>query len=256
MSHAMVAFNPAPPGKHHPAPWRAARAGYAFDILIEISIPASAIRPEGLSDEDVIWWIAALIRLCGYPYAIVPVISDFPFAEGASSKDELSLKPFETENRFLHAGPEPQPLDAYSLQWIKEKWAPGAKLLAQNPKLKSSLQALDACTVKNKTSASLLAVWGGLEQLFAPSAGELRFRVASYISSYLEPLGPKRLEMFKRILKLYDERSSAAHTARDGDARSLADSWLLLRAALLKMIDDDKVPSQSDLESLLFCDQP
>jgi hypothetical protein len=93
-----------------------------------------------------------------------------------------------------------------------------------------------------------------LEQLFAPSVGELRHRVAANLAAYLEPRGPKRLATYKRVLKLYNERSAAAHTASEIDAQALVASWVLLRNALMKMILTDHVPSQADFEQILFAD--
>jgi hypothetical protein len=40
MAPFMMAFKPAPPGRHHPAPWKAARGGFSFDVTAELGIPA------------------------------------------------------------------------------------------------------------------------------------------------------------------------------------------------------------------------
>lgn len=36
MSPFLMAFAPAPPGGHHPAPWRAASGGFSFDVNAEL----------------------------------------------------------------------------------------------------------------------------------------------------------------------------------------------------------------------------
>ncbi|KSV67265.1 hypothetical protein N182_34095 [Sinorhizobium sp. GL2] len=100
----------------------------------------------------------------------------------------------------------------------------------------------------------MLTVWGALEQLFAPSAGELRHRVAANIAAYLEPRGPKRLATYKHVLKLYNARSTAAHTTKDLDVNVMLASWVILRNALIRMINEYKVPSQADFEHLLYAD--
>jgi hypothetical protein len=102
----------------------------------------------------------------------------------------------------------------------------------------------------------MLALWGGLEQIFAPSAGELRFRVAALLGSYLEDPGPARHELYKQVLEPYNERSIAAHTAQDVDIQPLVRTYVIMRNALVRMIDEGKIPKQSDLESLLFAGAP
>jgi len=102
----------------------------------------------------------------------------------------------------------------------------------------------------------MLALWGGIEQLFAPSSGELRFRVAALLASYLENPGPSRQSRYKEILKLYDHRSIAAHTTTQVELNPLIKTLVIMRNALIKMVDDEKVPNQGDLESLLFCATP
>jgi hypothetical protein len=213
MAPHMMAFSPAQAGKPHPPPWRAAKGGFAYDITVELAVPIGVDLPGGLSVQDTIWWIAALLRIAGHPYLPVPVISDISFSQIAGLRSEPDLHPFEITLRILHAGdPEIQKLED-DLVWIREKWSIGAKLLKDNPTFFSAVRAFDFCTVEGRRSLSLLSVWGAIEELFAPSAGELRFRVSSNIAAYLEPPGQKRFALFKEILKLYDVRSRAAHTS-------------------------------------------
>jgi hypothetical protein len=124
--------------------------------------------------------------------------------------------------------------------------------MLRNPKLRTSINALDAFTVSGRSSASLLTVWGGLEQLFAPSQGELRFRTAAYISSYLEDAGPRRYKLYREVLQLYNDRSSAAHSAKESEIEPLVQSWIILRNAVIRMIDDERIPDQQYLEKKLF----
>ena len=255
MSPCMMAFSPPGPEGYHPAPWTAAKGGFSFDIEVEISVPVTELI-KGLEPREIIWWIAALLRISQAPFLIVPVISDSPFEAIPSSKKEPTIQPFEITQRILQPpNKDGRVLTDESLNWVKEKWRTGAELLVSNPKFFTALQAFDISTIRGRISASLLSVWGGLEQLFAPSRGELRFRVAALLSSYLEDDGDKRFELYKDILKLYDERSTAAHTAKEIDSGPLVKSWVIMRNALFKMIDENKIPTQNELESLLFrCD--
>lgn len=249
----MTAFAPPGPEGYHPAPWKAAKGGFGYDIEVEIRAPARTTLGNSFDARETIWWIAALLRLARYPYLSVPVISNQSFCDIPHSDEEPVLMPFETEGRIF--GPPSDAdhtLDANQLAWVAKSWLEGGHLLNRNPKFYSALKAFDSATVRGRASASMLALWGGLEQLFAPSVGELRFRVAALLASYLEEPGTSRFELYKRILKLYNERSIAAHTAKDVETGPLMETYVIMRNALVRMIDQKNVPTQTDLESLLF----
>src|SRR3546814_14004559 len=60
------------------------------------------------------------------------------------------------------------------------------------------------------------------------------------------------LELFKTVADLYSARSEAAHTAQDADVAALIQSFVILRNALIRMIDEGAVPMQADLEKRLL----
>lgn len=249
-----MAFSPAMPGKLHPRPWRAARGGLAYDITMDLCIPEEGTSlPSGLTAEETAWWIVALLRLAYFPFLNVPVLSDQSFSTAGASEIEPNLRPFETEHRIFRAPDDTaSTVSQDHLTWLRSAWSNSANLIKNSSKFETALRAVDACSVGGRTSASLLAVWGALEQLFSPSSSELRFRVAANIAAYLEPMGESRIAQFRRAMNLYNQRSIAAHTAADVDQRYLLESFVIARNALMKMIDEDRVPSQSDLEDMLF----
>jgi hypothetical protein len=250
----MVAFARATEGKPHPAPWRAARGGFGYDVEIELAVPSGQKLPGGLSDKDTVWLIAALLRLAEYAYLMVPVISDVAFNAASASEQEPLLQPFETEPRIFRASDDKMPcLKAEDLSWVKSVWPRTAELMRTCPPLNTALRAADACTVRGRPASALLTAWGALEELFAPSRTELRFRVSAHIAAYLEPVGAKRLELFKSVADLYNARSKAAHTAQDAEVGTLVQIFVVLRNALVRMIDEGAVPTQPDLERRLFC---
>lgn len=250
----MMAFARAAEGNPHPAPWRAARGGFSYDVEIELAVPTGQKLPGGLSSKDAVWLIAALLRLAEYAYLMVPVISDVSFGDAATSKQEPLLRPFEIEPRILHAGSEElSRLKTEDLSWVKSVWPRTADLMRTCPPLNMALRAADACTVRDRPASALLTAWGALEELFAPSRAELRFRVSAHIAAYLEPVGPARLELFKTVADLYNARSKAAHTAQDAEVTALVQSFVILRNALVRMVDEGAVPTQADFEKRLFC---
>lgn len=234
MSVNLMAFAPAKEGRHHPGPWKAAKGGFGYDISVEIQVPSGSTLPCSLHPREVIWLIAALVRLAKCPYLMVPVISSHPFGAIADSPEEPTLETFETEMRLLQpAESRHAVLDSELLTWIARVWSPTADLMKRNSRFDSAFRAFDLCTVRGRTSSSLLMVWGALEQLFAPSTAELRYRVASNIAAYLNPPGEKRLQAYREILDLYNHRSTAAHTAKDVDLSALLGSYVLMRNALV-----------------------
>lgn len=250
----MMAFERAGPGGYHPAPWKAAKGGFGYDIGAEIRAPERTSLGASFDAKETIWWVAALLRLARFPYLSVPVISTHSFNEISRSDQEPTFTPLETERRiFGPAESDGDFLDVEQIDWVKNTWATAGQLLNRNPKFYAALKAFDAATVHGRASSSLLAMWGGLEQIFAPSSAELRFRVAALLASYLEPHGTARLALYKRLLKLYNERSKAAHTAQEVGTEPLVQTYVIMRNVLVKIIDANKVPTQADLENLLFC---
>lgn len=211
-------------------------------------------KPRGFNDAETATWILALLRLGCAPYLIAPVTIDMPFSEAAQSEVAPTITPLEVQDRFFRSDGRPEEIPLKELEWLKTIWHPAAELARANPQLLTALLACDSCRVRTRISQSVLTIWGALEQLFAPSAGELRHRVAANIAAYLVPRGPKRLTTYKHVLKLYNSRSAAAHTAKELDLDVMLDSWVLLRNALVKMIVEQRVPSQADFEHLLYAD--
>jgi hypothetical protein len=60
------------------------------------------------------------------------------------------------------------------------------------------------------------------------------------------------MQVQKKLAKLYDERSQAAHTAEQVEAQAASDTFAIMSQVLLKIISEDRVPSREFLEKLLF----
>ena len=143
-------------------------------------------------------------------------------------------------------------LETDVLTWVKENWEKTAILLKTQPKFYSAYKAFDDSSIYGKVSSSLLALWGAIEQLFSPNTGELKYRVSANLAAYLCDRGEKRLALFKELSLLYNHRSTAAHTSKESDHSPLINSYIHLRNAIIKIIDAGKLPSQEDLEGLIF----
>jgi hypothetical protein len=60
----------------------------------------------------------------------------------------------------------------------------------------------------------------------------------------------------KVIAKLYDSRSSAAHGREDKKSDSLQDTYAVAKRAVVKMIEQNRVPTHTELEAKLFGADP
>ena len=66
-----LTFGRATEGKSHPAPWRAARGEFGYDVEIELAVPTGQKLPRGLSGEDTSWnlWNTSILNRWRGPWA-------------------------------------------------------------------------------------------------------------------------------------------------------------------------------------------
>lgn len=252
MAPFLMAFSPAKPGGHHPAPWSAVRGGLGFDIALELHVPAAFDIPKFFDRLNTVWWIAALIRLRGASLAHVPVIADRPFSEIPKNWQDATILPVEALPRRMFAKPRVARLSQADFEWLKATWLGGGQLMHENSEFNDVFQAFDAAGGLPNPSVALLALWGALEQLFSPAKQELRFRVAANIASYLEAPGQNRLELHRRLLKLYDARSGVAHGAKQESTDAWKETYDIANKVLEKVLTARHVPSKAELEQMLL----
>ncbi|MBF0463143.1 MAG: hypothetical protein HQL87_17385 [Magnetococcales bacterium] len=90
----MMAFKPAPIGKHHPGPWKSASGGFSFDVSAELLIPEN-IEAEFGSKIGVARTLVFLLRLGVNPAITLPVFSNHS-PESVTSKANTSAYAFGT----------------------------------------------------------------------------------------------------------------------------------------------------------------
>jgi len=252
MAPFLMAFAPAEGGKPHPAPWSAVSGGLGFDINVELFVPASFNRPRFFDRLNTVWWITALIRLRGGFRAHAPVIADRPVAEFSKVWKNAAMLPVEILERKMFGKSVLERLTLPDLMWLKEKWLRGGQLMNEQPKLNDAFQALDAAGSLPNPAVSLLAVWGALEHLFSPAKQELRFRVSANIAAYLESHGQTRLNLHRRLMKLYDARSGVAHGVKTDSFEAWSETFAIANQILIKILDSGEVPTKDSLEKQLF----
>jgi len=249
----MAAFAPAPKGGHHPAPWRTASGGFAFDVTAELVIPEGAVSSSegGL---DLARVLVFLLRLWVDPAIRFPVVASRSFsALKELPDDEAEIRPVEVEPRaFPLQTAEGESATHESLQWIRDHWRVTNELVSTSKEFALAVDALDRGQFVPNSALALVSLWGALEVLFCPGAGELRFRVSSFLAAFLEGSGEERARRQREIARLYDLRSAAAHGRPRHDPEQLLETFNLLRDALIEIIERGSIPSDEQLRGLLF----
>lgn len=251
MAPFLMAFNPAPANAAHPPPWAAVKGGLTLDINAELYVPTS-FSPPGFFDRlNTVWWITSLFRLALSPRIHVPVITNRPFKDVPSDWKNADVLPIEAFTH-RHHGTLYQPVNAKeSVEWVVRNWQ-RAQPLMKNARFNDTYQALDTIWSTPSPSLALLTLWGALENLFSPAKQELRFRVSANIACYLEPYGSRRLDLQRKLLKLYDARSSAAHGTAKELGGALAETQDIVRRVMHKMLETLHVPTKEELDALLL----
>lgn len=252
MAPFLMAFSPAQPGGTHPAPWKAASGGFGFDVNAELLIPLNC----GDTHEQrvgIARTILFLLRLGVNPAVTLPVFSSHPFSSLREAPDnETRLLPYEVERRHFPLGVTGGKVTEASAMWVKKRWPIAHKLSNESADFSLAVDAIDSGQFVQNHALTMVSLWGALEALFSPSTTELKFRVSALIASFIEPPGSKRLVLQRRIAKLYDKRSAAAHGKPKHQAEDLLETFELLRAVLMKIIDIGLVPTKESLEAELF----
>ena len=251
MAPCLMAFKPAPPGMPHPGPWKAASGGFGFDVVAELKI-----APEACSNAEP-WTIANallfLIRLWLDPEVTAPVVSSHPFGELLQVPDnQATVKPFEVYPRHFALSTPDGTCNPEAAAWLTKTLPVAHRLMQKSPEFALAADAISSGQFVNNPALTFVSLWAALEALFAPSPAELRFRVSSLIAAFLMPRGPGRLALQKRAAKLYDLRSAAAHGKPKHGNEDLLATFMLVRSALIKILERGAVPSQDELNELLF----
>ncbi|WP_142995608.1 HEPN domain-containing protein [Zobellella denitrificans] len=248
----MMAFEPAPTGKHHPGPWKSASGGFSFDVNAELFIPEN-IETEFGSKIGVARTLVFLFRLGVNPAITLPVFSNHSFDTLAEIPDsDARLFPYEVQNRHFPLGVAGGKVDDGAVQWVSERWSKTHGLIENSPEFALAAQAIDSGQFVENHALTLVSLWGALEALFSPSTSELKFRVSALIASFLEEAGENRAQRQKAVASLYDKRSAAAHGKPKHKPEHLLETFNLLREVLFRIIERGSVPKKEELEGMLF----
>jgi hypothetical protein len=140
----------------------------------------------------------------------------------------------------------------YTLKEKDAKWIETniyrARELLNDDKFLNAIHCLASYKWHPLARAQLAIIWSGIEGLFEIES-ELSFRLSLYISNFLAPGECKKQELFNKVKKLYNYRSSAVHGSKlkDGLNSMINDSAVILRKLIIKCINDKTIPNKISL---------
>jgi hypothetical protein len=217
-------------------------------LLLTFCIPSNSEKRFSIAQT-----ITFMLKFGINPTAVIAAVANHPFASLKNVPDnEAVIIPIETLPRHFPLSSENNVATVDSLQWIKNYWPSTHALIQQHAEFALAAAAVSTGQFVHNGALILVSLWAALEALFLHSTTELRFRVSALVAAYLEPPGEERYALQRRIAKLYDKRSSAAHGQSGFHAQDILDTFNLLRRVISSIIEDRHVPKKDELEKKLF----
>lgn len=200
------------------------------------------------------YYLLAALRIISGVEFIVPMASNYSWScIPAAAKDSVKIimledypktKLFDSESEFTQE----------NFEWIEKNIANFYDLISSCNQLRIAVDTFITYNQHANDRMCVASLWAGIEAILGVNQ-ELSFRLAAYISAYLEPFGEERLQLFKHIKQMYSFRSQAVHgaTMKDKQINShIEETKLILRRIIIKITESNKVPIASDFESILF----
>ncbi|MGO1162318.1 hypothetical protein ACTOV4_10215 [Brucella sp. C7-11G] len=252
MSPIMMAFALPKPNGHHPAPWKAVQGGFDQDISTQIIIPKTAGKTHA-ERMLIASTVTLLLRLWYNPAITMIAGSNTSFSTMKEAPETTTLIfPIQFQQRKFQISMVGSDTPCNNLDWITDNLGKAIKLMKESADFQLAASAIDTGQFIENQALTMVSLWGALEAIFSPDKRELRFRVSALIASYIYPTGQERHTSQKRIAKLYDKRSAAAHGKPSHSNEDLLATFEILRGVLIKFIQEGRVPTKEELEERMF----
>jgi hypothetical protein len=212
-------------------------------------------RSQGLSDTvlmQVAWWLVSGIRIRSLADFLVPVVADHSWSTIAAIHDGS------VNTNFLEQAPDAslpthRVVTEDQLRWVGEHLLSIGELMADE-RFNLAVDSFNIHRHQSRLRIAATTLWTGIEALF-PVKQELRFRLSLYVAAFLEESREERHHLFRRVRSYYDFRSKIVHGAKINDTELIlhVDKVRDLLASILNAIIEQRtIPTQDDLDALLF----
>jgi hypothetical protein len=247
-AESLVDLLPSVPEVNHSALKALVRSGPGLDLCGQLYVPAE-FRPQRWLDRiNTVWWITTLLRLRCTPELRVPLLSSEPFSGEPAARERAEHWPVETERRRLPFEPGAEPrIGEEGLRWVEAHWFHAGRLVVRRPPFNRAMKHLDKAFFMTGAAVALVALWESLEALLGTPDRSLPENVAAF----LEPPGGARQELGERVAWLSEARLSA-ESGLEGPEGSLAETYGIVKRVLLKVIEEERVPTREEIEAGRF----
>lgn len=182
MGHPILAFAPARKGKPSPDPWRqvdAKEEAVSVDLLAELAVPHSNDPSDPTLHADWASWIALLLRFLTENVVTITLVSSVNSHGLREGKAEAIL------SERIPAVSTWSSVTVEMANWLKQNWYSSFDLNYND----AVLYAVASLYHSHRSSKALgmVSVWAGLERIFSTKDAELKYRVCTNISAFLEP---------------------------------------------------------------------
>lgn len=154
---------------------------------------------------------------------------------------------------LAHKFDRPYLVDAADLEWVATNLGPLYNL-SQDVRVATAVEALGAYLHAANTRMMAAQLWAGIEALFDVQY-EISYRLGLLIALLLERPGPECRNLFRRVKKLYHERSRALHGSQVSE-EALAEHVNQVRTLLAQLLAGalrrGRLPTKDELDDIPF----
>jgi len=190
-------------------------------------------------------------RTCGD--VLVPAVADRSWSAIAAVRDGSCVATLIEDVPRARCVTDPLRVAPSDASWVFDHLANFLRL-SRTPSFDIAIDAITTHAHQSNLRTAAAHLWTGVEALFGVQF-ELRFRVALYVASVLEPRGQGRIELYREMKKLYDTRSRVVHGSKVSDdvlEAHLSRVRRLLGCLICDCVERGRVPSESELDEMLL----
>lgn len=251
-SAPIMAFKHSQAETHTPGPWKSVAGGFVFDISAQLTVSTDTARRYG-DPKKLMSTIVFLTKINISPsirllYTSDLSVEDIERAEGTIAR----VEPVEVWDLHFRLQMT-EPVDyRIAINRIRHQLPVASRLHNDSDEFRIVSDAIQYGQYRRNREMLIVDLWAALEFVFLSNGPELSFRLSTLLSSYLEPPGQARYELFKQVRSLYGKRSGAAHGHPKHSSPDLVETFELLRRVAVKMLDNERVPDKLELERAVF----
>ena len=211
---------------------------------------------KGFSDDDYFtaaWWITTLIKIKLNVDFIVPVVSSHSYDAIAAIKDNTCHIQIIEDFPIILKKIAYTNISNLDEKWIDNHFLTYTKLL-EDQGFRLAVNAFTECMYQSNSRTSLTLLWAGIESLFELQ-NELSFRLSIYIASLIGKNGIEKIDLYRKIKKMYAIRSKCVHGSKVNESiviNQIVEVKSILSKILLAIIENGSMFSEEELNVKIF----